>query len=84
MADRLIGLADPDFKQFSDDRQWLNSQYEEYKLRYPNEYVAIYKKDLVNHNQSSAKLLTDLKSQLNGSFKNVVIQYINAPVVSSD
>ena len=56
-----IVLGDEDLKEFEDDSEWLNSNYNKLIQEYDKEYVAIKNQTVIKHDKD----LDKLKEKLN-------------------
>jgi len=54
---------------------WMEKRLPELKTKYPNEFVAIYKKKLVGHNPDFKTLIRDLKKKYE-DIDNFIIEFI--------
>ncbi|RLI30207.1 hypothetical protein DRO48_03680 [Candidatus Bathyarchaeota archaeon] len=66
-------------KQMKEDEEnvkWLIQHYEQLKREYPNKYVAIRKKKVVDADTDITKLMQRLERRFGGT-ENVLIHFIN-------
>jgi hypothetical protein len=63
-------------KQFEEDLEWITHHQEELKRQYPEEYVAIYKHQVVAHSSEMNKLMEELEKRYGELSKSIAIKYI--------
>ena len=59
------GIEKEDLDTLANNTVWLVTNYDKLKEKYPDEYVAVNGKRLVDHDQSMSSLLERLKSKYN-------------------
>ena len=68
---------DKKFREFKRNRRFYYNEFEHLKIRYPDEYVAINEKMVVDHDKNVETLIERLREQC-GDLGSFVIEYINA------
>lgn len=63
-------------EEMRENKIWIEKKLSELKNKYPNEFVAIYKKKLVDHNPDYKILIKNLKSKFE-NIDMVVIEFIS-------
>ncbi len=61
-------LANPeqvirDFKEISDNTTWVNQQWKELVENYPNRYIAVYQKEVIESDDNFTALLNKIKQR---------------------
>ena len=60
-----------------EDSVWLNRHYNRLKLRYPDEFVAVFKKKTVAHNKDLKKLMGKLEKEYPGEAGNIAVEFVS-------
>jgi hypothetical protein len=63
-------------RQFEEDLDWIAEHYDELKVKYPEEFVAVYKKQVVAHDPEMSKLMEDLEKQYGELSRAIAVKYI--------
>ncbi len=70
-----IVLNDDELKEFEEDSEWLNDNYNTLLLDYNNEYVALRNKTIVKHDADLDKLKEKL-NEVNIKLDKVLVEFI--------
>jgi hypothetical protein len=62
-------------EEMRESKIWMDKRLSELKTKYPNEFIAIYKKKLVGHNPDFKILIRDLKKNYK-NIDNFIIEFI--------
>lgn len=63
-------------QDFQRDTRWLDGNYDELKERFPEEYVAVYREKVVDHDPNLEELLTRLEEKYPGKRGKIAIEYV--------
>lgn len=63
-------------EEFQKDTDWLDKNYDELKKNYPEEYVAVYKEKVVDHDSDLDKLLARLEKKYPENGGKIAIDYV--------
>jgi len=72
------GITSDDLATLAQDTVWLVNKYDELREQYPNEYVAAYKKRVIDHDRDMLALLERLKSKYNDNISRFAIEFVSA------
>ncbi len=72
------GITSDDLATLAQDTVWLVNKYDELREQYPNEYVAAYKKRVIDHDKDMLALLERLKSKYNDNISRFAIEFVSA------
>jgi hypothetical protein len=64
------------FDRFAQDMDWIEDQYENLKEKFPEEYVAVFDREVIGHNSDFEKLLEELRSKYGDRVSELAIKYI--------
>ncbi len=62
---------------FEKDMDWLNSRYEELKSKYPDEFVAVLRENIVDHDRDLSKLMGRLETRFPEDFPRIAIKFVS-------
>ena len=68
-------------RKFEEDMRWLETHYEELKGEFEEEWVAIYKKRVMDHDRNLESLVERLKAKYPEDFRNFVIEFLTGEKV---
>lgn len=67
-----------DLKQFEKDMDWIFSHYEKLKLRYPEQYIAVFKNNLIDHDSEMKGLMARLRRKYGEQAASIAVEFITA------
>lgn len=65
-----------ELKEFEEDFVWLNKHYDELKEKYPEEYVAVFSRRVIDHDPDLEELIKRLKEKYPEDSDKVAIKYV--------
>lgn len=65
-------------ESFEEDMKWLSQHYEGLKQRYPDQYVAVLHRIVVDHDADLKKLMRRLEAKYPGRSGNIAVEYVAA------
>jgi len=65
-------------KRYEEDMNWITAHYEELKLRYPEEFVAVYRYSVVDHDREMRDLMTRLRKKFGEKANFLATEFITA------
>ena len=65
-------------QQFEDDMNWITEQYEELKLRFPEQFVAVHHHEVVDHDAEMRALMARLRQQYGVGATSIAVEFIRA------
>ena len=65
-----------ELKEFEEDFVWLNKHYDELKEKYPEEYVAVFGRRVIDHDPGLEELMKRLKEKYPEDSDKVAIKYV--------
>jgi len=65
-----------ELKQFETNMKWLDNNYERLSKRYPEEYVAVYNKKVVGHENNLKSLIEEMDRKYPQGSNVVAIKYV--------
>lgn len=68
-------------ESFEEDMKWLSKHYESLKQTYPDQYVAMLHRVVVDHGADLKKLMRRLEAKYPGKSGNIAVEYIAAKKV---
>jgi hypothetical protein len=63
-------------RQFEEDMDWITQHYEELKRHYPEQYVAVYRHAVADHDEDMKSLMARLKERYGEHAKYLAIEFI--------
>ena len=76
-----MGLKTDLLRKFEEDMRWLETHYEGLKGEFKEEWVAIYKKRVMDHDRNLESLVERLKAKYPEDFRNFVIEFLTGEKV---
>jgi hypothetical protein len=68
-------------ESFEADMKWLSQHYESLRQRYPDQYVAVLHRVVVDHDADLKKLMRRLEAKYPGKSGSMAVEYIAAKKV---
>ncbi len=65
-------------KEFEANTIWIGNHYQEIKGKYPDEYVAVWKEEVVGHGQDLLSLRESLKDRFPEDYNEAVVEFIGS------
>jgi hypothetical protein len=65
-------------KEFEANSIWIGKHYQELKAKYPDEYVAVWKEEVVGHGKDMPSLLEILKKQYPEDHSHIPVEFIGS------
>jgi len=69
-------LVDELLRRFEEDTRWLEAHYEELRSKFKEEWIAIYGKEIIDHDKDLESLVERLKAKYPEDFRNFVIEFL--------
>ena len=63
--------------QFEADTIWFDRHYEKFKEQYPDQFVAVYGKTLIDHGKSLDALLRRLQKKYGEETGDIVVEFVS-------
>lgn len=63
-------------KKFKEDSKWLDENYDELSQKYEEEWVAVFNKQVVDHDKNIDRLLGRLEGNHPKEFRDMVIEFV--------
>lgn len=63
-------------RRFEEDSKWLDEHYDELNQEYEKEWVAVFNKEVVDHDKNLDRLLGRLEGNYPEEFREMVIEFI--------
>jgi len=67
-----------ELKQFEEDMGWITEHYEELKQRYPEQYVAVCNRTVVDHDREMRSLMARLMQKYGEHARYLAVEFITA------
>jgi hypothetical protein len=61
---------------FEADTIWLDQHYDKFKKQYPDQFVAVYGKTLIDHGKNLDSLLRRLRKKYGNETGDIVVEFI--------
>jgi hypothetical protein len=65
-------------KQFEQDLNWINAHYDELKALYPEQFIAVYRGQVVGHAPQVETVMEDMKRRYGEVSGSIAVKYISA------
>ncbi len=62
--------------QFEADTIWFDQHYEKFKEQYPDQFVAVYGKTLIDHGRNLDTLMKRLRKKYGKEAGDIVVEFI--------
>jgi hypothetical protein len=62
--------------QFEEDMKWITLAYEKLKDLYPDEWVAVLKKEVIDHDKDLNKLMKSLEAKYPEDYGHIAVKFI--------
>ena len=72
-----VSAIEQQLKQFEKDTDWIFAQYSELANRYPEEYVAVYQCEVIDHGNDLNRLMERLRTKYGEAATGMAIQYVS-------
>lgn len=69
-----------DLTKFEEDFRWLHQHYDRLKSQYPEEYVAVFQKQVVDHDSSLEQLMRRLRAQYPQEVGRIVLEFVSTKI----
>ncbi len=67
-----------ELRRFEEDMSWAGARYEELAKQYPEQYVAVDNKRVVDHDRDLPKLVSRMKTNYGERATRIAVQYVSA------
>ena len=64
-------------KTFEQDTTWLDRHYDELKMRYFDEWVAVFKKEVVAHEKDLENLMLKLQDKYGKDAGHIAVRFVS-------
>lgn len=64
-------------KKFGEDTKWLDRHYDELKIEYPDEWVAVFKKNVVGHDRDLHELMEELEKKYGDDAGHMAVEFVS-------
>lgn len=65
-----------ELREFKCDSHWLDQHYDQLAKQYTNEYVAVYKERIIDHDRDLKELRKRLIGNYPGAADHIAIEYV--------
>lgn len=62
--------------QFEEDEKWISENYENLKQEFPDEYIAVFQKKVIDHDKDISRLSARLKANYPEKSKHIAVEFI--------
>jgi len=66
------------FEQFEEDMMWINQQFEDLKARYPDEFIAVYRGEVIAHGADHSRVIAQAQARLDIEISEIAVKFIPA------
>lgn len=64
-------------KQFEEDTSWLYEHYDRLKLEYPDQFIAVFQQQVVDHDPDLSRLMERLRERYQEEAGRIAVEYIS-------
>lgn len=65
-----------ELKQYESDSSWIHQHFDDLRIRYPNEFVAVYHGEIIAHAQTVRELHAAIKKSRPETFGRAAVEYL--------
>jgi len=62
---------------FEEDSIWINKHYNDLKVKYPNEWVAVFHGKVIDHNHNLKELMEKLKRKYPKDIGDIAVELVS-------
>lgn len=67
-----------ELREFEENMDWLNKHYEKLKKEYPENYVAVFNRKVVDHDSNLNTLMKRIETNYPGQDSKIAVKYVTA------